>query len=118
MKKRAFSLIELLVVIAIIGILAALLLPVLATSKARAKTAACVNNCRQLGLASHLYLADNSDRFCNTFVVRGANVIRIAWFDLISSYSRTTNLLLCPAFEAKPSITYETNYPTAPQDAA
>jgi len=109
---------ELLVVIAIIAILAALLLPALASAKDRARTAFCMNNCRQLGVASHLYLTDNTDLFCNTFVVQGNNVVRVAWFNLLASYSGTTNLLLCPAFMLRPGAIEETNYPSAPTDAA
>jgi prepilin-type N-terminal cleavage/methylation domain-containing protein len=116
--KSAFTLIELLVVIAIIAILAALLLPAVSRAKDRARTSACVNNGRQLTLASHLYTSDNGDRFCDTFVVRGANVIRIAWFNLLSSYGSTTNVLLCPAFIARGSLTMQTNYPSAAADAA
>jgi prepilin-type N-terminal cleavage/methylation domain-containing protein/prepilin-type processing-associated H-X9-DG protein len=58
-----FTLVELLVVIAIISILAALLLPVLGRSKNQAKSLACLNNLKQLGICLHLYVADNDDYF-------------------------------------------------------
>jgi prepilin-type N-terminal cleavage/methylation domain-containing protein/prepilin-type processing-associated H-X9-DG protein len=60
-SKRAFTLIELLVVIAIIGILAALLLPVLSRTKQQAQGVFCLNNGKQLMIAMHLYTSDNKD---------------------------------------------------------
>jgi prepilin-type N-terminal cleavage/methylation domain-containing protein len=61
-RKGGFTLIELLVVIAIIGILAALLLPVLASSKERAKRIQCLNNLRQVDLALRMYADSNNDK--------------------------------------------------------
>ncbi len=60
-KRRAFTLIELLVVIAIIAILAAILFPVFAQAREKARGAACLSNLKQMGLAVMQYSQDNDE---------------------------------------------------------
>jgi prepilin-type N-terminal cleavage/methylation domain-containing protein/prepilin-type processing-associated H-X9-DG protein len=63
MSKKAFTLIELLVVIAILGILIAIMLPVMGRVREGARRVQCSNNLRQHGIAWYMYLEDHDDRF-------------------------------------------------------
>jgi prepilin-type N-terminal cleavage/methylation domain-containing protein len=62
-RQRAFTLIELLVVIAIIAILAAILFPVFAQARDKARQASCLSNAKQLGLAAMMYVQDYDETF-------------------------------------------------------
>ena len=61
--KKGFTLIELLVVIAIIAILAAILFPVFAQAREKARQTSCLSNCKQLGTALQLYVDDYEETF-------------------------------------------------------
>lgn len=88
MRKRKFTLIELLVVVAIIAILAALLIPALKNAKDMAKLASCMNDRKQMGLATAMYIGDYNDyfpiRYCYPVSTTWGD---IAWqFHLIADY--------------------------------
>lgn len=72
--RRAFTLVELLVVIAIISILAALLLPAIVKSMAKAKQTGCVSNLRQIGLGFHYFANDHGGAFPQAVNAAGGGV--------------------------------------------
>jgi prepilin-type N-terminal cleavage/methylation domain-containing protein len=92
--RQAFTLIELLVVIAIIAILAALLLPALSAAKRKAQQIHCLNNVRQLTLASHLFATDNET---HSLYNDPANPDTLWMGCLADNYARQTKVLVCPA---------------------
>jgi prepilin-type N-terminal cleavage/methylation domain-containing protein/prepilin-type processing-associated H-X9-DG protein len=97
MTRRGFTLIELLVVIAIIAILAAILFPVFARAREKARQASCLSNVKQLALAEMQYCQDYDemtspygDHYCPTGSCRH-------WYDTMVPYIKNTQVLRCPS---------------------
>jgi prepilin-type N-terminal cleavage/methylation domain-containing protein/prepilin-type processing-associated H-X9-DG protein len=102
--RRGFTLIELLVVIAIIAILAAILFPVFAKAREKARTASCLNNIKQLGLAMMQYSQDYDERFpkCYTRVNGVGSENRWFWRNdtypgQIFPYVKNKQVFVCPS---------------------
>ena len=103
--SSAFTLIELLVVIAIIAILAAMLLPVLAKAKGRAKDIYCVNNLKQTDLGLRIWAGDQGDKYpWQIDVSVGGSQNSPDWTDnfrVASAQLINWKILTCPADTAK-----------------
>jgi prepilin-type N-terminal cleavage/methylation domain-containing protein/prepilin-type processing-associated H-X9-DG protein len=103
MRRTGFTLIELLVVIAIIAILAAILFPVFARAREKARQNSCLSNEKQIGLGILMYAQDYDERFplarrWNTVyeepLITPSNLV---WFQAITPYVKNTQIFLCPS---------------------
>ncbi|MBU0611143.1 MAG: DUF1559 domain-containing protein [Armatimonadetes bacterium] len=108
MRRRGFTLIELLVVIAIIAILAAILFPVFAKAREKARQTSCLNNCRQLATAFVMYAQDYDERcmlggvFIPAIAVPGAGGdaagANVNWWRYeLQPYVKNWQIFLCPS---------------------
>ncbi len=104
-KRSAFTLIELLVVIAIIAILAAILFPVFAQAREKARQITCVSNVKEIGLALLMYAQDYDERimsFPDNNAGGGGPDSNPAdfqcWYDYIQPYMKSLQILRCPSY--------------------
>jgi prepilin-type N-terminal cleavage/methylation domain-containing protein/prepilin-type processing-associated H-X9-DG protein len=100
-NRKGFTLIELLVVIAIIAILAAILFPVFAKARERARQSGCTNNLKQMGIANQMYLDDYDGTFGPNigYVPLGGRDAqgRVGWADQLKQYNKALASYSCPS---------------------
>jgi prepilin-type N-terminal cleavage/methylation domain-containing protein/prepilin-type processing-associated H-X9-DG protein len=120
MKRKGFTLIELLVVIAIIAILAAILFPVFAKAREKARQTACVSNIKQMGLGLLQYIQDNDEATPLVYYLPSGTGNTYHWQDLIYPYVKNEQVFNCPSdnFKAPAGQTASSpyyNWPSNPK---
>src|SRR5436309_7806387 len=101
-RRHGFTLIERLVVIAIIAILAAILFPVFAQAREKARQASCMSNMRQFSTAGMMYTQDYDEKYVPPYKYEGTQgdiSVLYWWDDLLQPYIKNRQLPLCPSWK-------------------
>lgn len=115
MKKKGFTLIELLVVIAIIAILAAILFPVFAKAREKARQASCLSNQKQIGLALMQYVQDYDEMYPASWLTSPAyDIYYFSYVDSLMPYMKSEGIWTCPSLP-RPGFTKSTYLNGNPQ---
>ena len=96
-RLKGFTLIELLVVIAIIAILAAILFPVFARAREKARQTSCLSNTKQIGLAMLSYAQDYDEKLTGRRVPNLSGVTNYYWWQVINPYVKNAQIFTCPS---------------------
>ncbi len=95
--RKGFTLIELLVVIAIIAILAAILFPVFARAREKARQASCLSNVKQIQLAILMYVQDYDEKFFLGRQTMGGRYYY--WYHMVQPYVKNNQIWYCPSHD-------------------
>jgi len=107
MRRRGFTLIELLVVIAIIAILAAILFPVFARAREKARQTSCLSNLKQINLGMEMYVGDYDERYPISGGWHGSGEVPRGFFIFaLEPYVKNEQIWECPSDPSPTSATY------------
>lgn len=107
-RRSGFTLIELLVVIAIIAILAAILFPVFARAREKARQTSCLSNLKEIALAEQMYEQDYDERTASYSSHPGAAAQYGTW-QMLEPYLKNTQVQLCPSHDTTGAASYGPN---------
>src|SRR2546423_3994705 len=106
-KRHGFTLIELLVVIAIIAILAAILFPVFAQAREKARQASCLSNTKQLGTGIMMYAQDYDEYMPYGYMYNLPQQTQLwYWQDLVQPYIKNYGVYVCPSAGSHTVVNY------------
>lgn len=115
MRRKGFTLIELLVVIAIIAILAAILFPVFARAREKARQTSCLSNVKQITLGMTMYNSDYDGKYPGFYMAYTSDwgTRYFGYYDTLEPYTKNQQIFVCPSHDYTRGASYRAGLPNA-----